>query len=249
MRLSLVSRPGRLIRRYKRFLADIELPNGDGLTIHCPNTGSMLGCAEPGTWVYYSQSPNPKRKYPHTWELAKTVEEHWICINTGLPNKLVGEALKRNTISELAGYSTHQPEVNVGHKSRIDWFLTGSGKADCYIEVKNVTLLQAGQGYFPDAVSARATKHLQELLHLREQGCRAVLLFVVSHSGIDSVAAAAHIDPAYAAMLGKAVAGGVEVLAYAVEFAGDAIHLSHKLPVHSAADQADSPAAAGKTKY
>jgi sugar fermentation stimulation protein A len=217
-------------------LADVSLPDGTQLTLHCPNTGSMQGCAEPGTLVYYSLSGNLKRKYPHTWELAKTGADHWICVNTSLPNKVVGEALLSNSIPELMGYQDHLPEVKYGSNSRIDWLLKGHPRfADCYIEVKNVTLLDHGQGYFPDAVSARATKHLQELAEVRAAGYRAVIFFLVSHSGISSVAAAKQIDPKYAEALGSALQKGVEAYAYRAQISAQEIVLTERLALAEAA--------------
>jgi len=238
MELNLSTTPARLIRRYKRFLADIQLEDGSELTIHCPNTGSMTGCAQAGTRVYYSQSDNPKRKYPFTWELGLTEAGHWICVNTNIPNKILGEALAANTIPELAGYQQQQAEVRYGNNSRIDWLLSHhSNQPDCYIEVKNVTLLEHHQGFFPDAVSARASKHLQELTAMKKQGQRAIIFFVVSHSGINSVAPATHIDPAYGKAFNHALENGVEALAYRATMNASAIYLTEPLPVIGAEPQ------------
>lgn len=235
MRLNVVSQPATLIRRYKRFLADIRLHDDSLLTIHCPNTGSMRGCADAGNLVYYSRSGNTKRKFPCTWELAKTVTGHWICVNTSLPNKVVGEALLADSIPELAGYSEHLAEVRYGRNSRIDWLLKDHpSAADCYIEVKNVTLLENGQGYFPDAVSTRATKHLQELMEVKAAGCRAVIFYLVSHSGINRVAPAKHIDPEYARAFGLAVKHGVEALAYRAQISAKEIILADRLALSDA---------------
>ncbi|OZG70048.1 sugar fermentation stimulation protein SfsA [Hahella sp. CCB-MM4] len=224
---------GILIRRYKRFLADIELENGEVITIHCPNTGSMKGCAEPGSQVYYSRAANPKRKYPFTWELGRTPEGHWICVNTSRPNEMVGEAIRNGVIEELAGYEHHRPEVRYGSQgSRADWFLSGHPNLpDCYVEVKNATLLENGVGYFPDAVSTRASKHLEELSDMVRSGFRSVLCYVVNHSGIDSVQAARHIDPVYAESVKKAHAAGVEVLAYKSCLSVSEMVLDHRVPV------------------
>lgn len=233
MELRLIKQPAVLIKRYKRFLADVSLADGSVLTLHCPNTGSMKGCADPGTQVFYSDSANLRRKYRYTWELAKTRDNHWICINTSLPNKIVGEALQTGLIPELAGYSNHTAEVSYGEKSRIDWLLQGHhGQRDCYLEVKNVTLLEHNQGYFPDAVSTRAVKHLGQLTAMAATGNRAVLFYLVGHSGVNSVAAAAHIDPDYQAALTDAIAAGVEVLAYRAQISTERITLTKKLAVN-----------------
>ncbi|WP_157496682.1 DNA/RNA nuclease SfsA [Hahella ganghwensis] len=233
MKLELEPGYGRLIKRYKRFLADIELDNGEVITIHCPNTGSMKGCAEPGSKVYFSRAANPKRKYPYTWELSETPAGHWICVNTARPNELVGEGAASGVITELSGYTNRKPEVRYGSQgSRADWFLSGHAELpDCYVEVKNVTLLEDGLGYFPDAVSTRASKHLEELIEMVQAGMRAVLCYVVNHSGINSVQAAKHIDPAYAQGLKKASENGVEVIAYKSLISPDELVLDHQVPV------------------
>ena len=206
---------GVLIKRYKRFLADIMLPNGQEITIHCPNTGSMKNCLFPGEKVWFSSSDNPKRKYAHTWELMQTDQQHYIGINTGRANALAEEAINRQVITELLGYEHLKREVKYGSEnSRIDILLTSQNRPECYIEVKSCTLLEDQMGYFPDAVTTRGQKHLRELIHMVELGHRAVLLFVVQHSGITSVKPARHIDPHYADLLEQAVANGVEVLAY-----------------------------------
>lgn len=207
--------PGILIKRYKRFLADIELPNGQQITIHCPNTGSMKNCLFPGEKVWFSTSDNPKRKYAHTWELMQTDQQHFIGINTGRANALAEEAINRQVIPELLGYENLKREVKYGNEnSRIDILLTSQNRPDCYIEVKSCTLLEQQTGYFPDAVTTRGQKHLRELMQMVTLGHRAVLLFVVQHSGITSVKPARHIDPQYADLLQQAVSEGVEVLAY-----------------------------------
>lgn len=206
---------GILIKRYKRFLADIMLANGEQITIHCPNTGSMKNCLFPGETVWFSTSDNPKRKYAHTWELMQTDQQHLIGINTGRANALAEDAIKRQVISELLGYEHLKREVKYGSEnSRIDILLTSPNRADCYIEVKSCTLLEQHIGYFPDAVTTRGQKHLRELMHMVTLGHRAVLLFVVQHSGITTVQPARHIDPQYADLLQQAMEHGVEVLAY-----------------------------------
>lgn len=206
---------GKFIRRYKRFFADLETASGDLLTVHCPNTGSMRGCAVPGTSCWYSLSSNPKRKLPGTLEVVTTDTGDLAGINTGRANILVQEALSAGVVKELSGYPHLQREVKYGtENSRID-FLLSNHDQQCFVEVKNVTLGSAGgQGLFPDAVTARGAKHLRELMTMVEQGHRAVLLFCVQHSGIKWVSPADEIDPGYSELLRQAAAAGVEVIAY-----------------------------------
>lgn len=206
---------GRLIRRYKRFLADIALQDGSVVVAHCPNTGAMTGCAEPGYQVWLSKSDNPKRKLSYTWELAVTDQHHWIGINTHNANKIVKEALLDGKIQGLEDYSEVKAEVRYGEEgSRIDFKLTDSTAVDAYVEVKSVTLLENGTGYFPDAKTARGSRHLRELARIATAGERAVLLFCVQHSGINQVTVAKHIDADYAKEMKQAIAQGVEVLCY-----------------------------------
>lgn len=223
---------GRLIKRYKRFLADIELLSGELITAHCPNTGSMKRCQQDGARVWVSENNNPKRKLPFTWELVEVDQKYLACINTNYPNKLVGEAIANGAVTELAGYQEMKAEVKYGQNSRIDWLLT-SGKELCYVEVKNVTLLEeSGKGYFPDAVTDRGLKHLKELVLMKSQGHRAVLFFCVSHQGIDSVTPAKHIDPKYSQALVAALERGVEILAYNVDITIEKMHLEKSLPIY-----------------
>ena len=207
---------GRLIRRYKRFLADVMLNDDTEVTAHCPNTGSMLGCQPADARVILSVRDNPKRKLKYTWELVETSPGVWACVNTARPNAQAREAIENGVVAELAGYPTCRPEVRYGsEKSRIDLHLSGhESRPDAWVEVKNVTLCEQGKGYFPDAVTTRGQKHLRELMAQAEAGDRAVLLFVVNHSGIDVVKPANQIDPAYGTLLRRASAAGVEVLAY-----------------------------------
>ncbi|TVP14353.1 DNA/RNA nuclease SfsA [Shewanella sp. KCT] len=223
---------GKLLRRYKRFLADVQLDDGTEITIHCPNTGSMRNCLFPGERVWFSTSDNPKRKYAHTWEQAASDEGHIIGINTGRANALAAEAIEAGVISELTGYDRLRREVKYGSEnSRIDLLLESEDKPACYIEVKSCTLLEQGQGYFPDAVTTRGQKHLRELMEMVKQGHRAVLLFVVQHTGITTVAAARHIDPEYAELLTQAHQAGVEILAYSSELSPSAAKLIKSCPV------------------
>lgn len=231
---------GRLIKRYKRFLADIDTADTatpvKEITIHCPNTGAMTGCNVPGSRVWFSASDNPKRKYPNTWELLETPEGDWVCINTALANKLVEEAIVNGVIEVLSGYGSLAREVRYGEeKSRIDILLSDHPEdpRDCYIEVKSVTLLVDNQvGMFPDAVSTRGQKHLRELISMVESGHRAVLLFCVNHSGINSVCPADHIDAEYGYLLRQAAEKGVEIFAYGANISSTEIQLVRALPVN-----------------
>ena len=221
--------PGRLIRRYQRFLADVLLDSGETVTAHCPNSGSMKGCAVPGSRVLLSLSANPKRKYAHTWELVEA-GGIWAGINTGLPNRIVHEAIARGEVPELAGYDVIRPEVPYGTGSRIDLLLTGS-RPPCYVEVKNVTLVEEGQARFPDAVTVRGQKHLRELMEVVRQGMRGVIFFLVQRPDGGAVAPADSIDPEYGRLLRLATAHGVEALAYRAEVTPEQIRLCRRLPI------------------
>lgn len=221
-----------LIQRYKRFLADVVTPAGEHLTIHCPNTGAMTGCATPGDTVWYSASENTKRKYAHTWEMTQTQQGAFICVNTLRANQLVKEAIVENRIAELLDYSVIKSEVKYGEEgSRIDFMLQAEGRPECYIEVKSVTLADKDNGYFPDAVTLRGQKHLRELMSVAAAGKRAVLLFAVLHSAIERFSPARHIDPKYAQLLNEAQKQGVEILAYKAELSADNMTLISTLPV------------------
>ena len=225
---------GTLIKRYKRFLADVELADGSIVIAHCPNTGAMTGCAEPGWKVWLSPSNNPKRKLLYTWEVVLTDQLHWIGINTHKANVLVKEAIQQNKITELLGYSSLRAEVKFGKEnSRIDFLLTDPEKVDCYVEVKSVTLSDDNVGCFPDAKTLRGQKHLRELSLIASQGKRAVLLFCVQHSGIQSVQVAKHIDPDYAKELEQAMLSGVQILCYDCNISSEKIHINQSLPFFS----------------
>lgn len=210
---------GILLRRYKRFLADIQLPHGDQITIHCPNTGAMTGCANVGDTVWFSTSNNPKRKYAHTWELTQTQSGDFICVNTLRANQLVQEALENQWISELAEYQQILPEQKYGNEnSRVDFLLKSDRLQDCFVEVKSTTLLmENGVGMFPDAKTERGQKHLRELATIAEQGLQAVIFFAILHTGIDKFEVAKQIDPKYAELLERAKKQNVKVLTYKVD--------------------------------
>ena len=219
---------GVLVQRYKRFLADVRLPNGEVVTAHCTNTGSMLGCKAPGSPVYISLSPNKGRKLAYTWEMIQ-VERNWVGINTLHPNRLVAEAIVAGVIRELGGYKTVRREVKVSAHSRLDLCLEGS-KGCCFVEVKNVTLSFDGAAAFPDAVSERAAKHLRELVRLKRKGHRAAIVFVVQRSDCEYFRPADEIDPKYGRWLRKAVNAGVEALPYQAQVTAREIILTRRLP-------------------
>ncbi|HTN35200.1 MAG TPA: DNA/RNA nuclease SfsA [Marinobacter sp.] len=207
---------GRLIRRYKRFLADVRLADGTIVTAHCPNTGSMLGCQPENARVWLSHSNNPKRKLQYTWELVETAPGIFACINTARPNAQARTAIDMGIVDELVGYRSCRTEVRYGdEKSRIDLLLSGHDhQPEAWVEVKNVTLAEGVRGFFPDAVTTRGQKHLRELMVQAAAGDRAVLFFVVNHTGIETVSPADHIDQHYGDLLRQAQNAGVEVIAY-----------------------------------
>ncbi len=222
---------GRLIRRYKRFLADIQLPDGV-ITAACPNTGSLMGCCEAGSRVWLSESDNAGRKYRHTWEIVE-VGKVMVGINTGLPNALVGEAIADGTIAELSGYESMRREVAFGEeRSRVDLLLESARREPCYVEVKNVTAAASkGVALFPDCVSDRGTKHLRELMRLKARGLRPVQLYCVQRGDVREVRPADAIDYEYGRTLRAAIAAGVEVLAYRAKVTPSEIRIAERIPV------------------
>ncbi|MAX93179.1 MAG: DNA/RNA nuclease SfsA [Pseudomonas sp.] len=233
MQFSTPLEQGRLIRRYKRFLADVVTDAGDELCIHCPNTGSMLNCMGEGARVWFQRNSDPKRKLPGTWELVETPQGRLACVNTARANRLVEEALLAGVIGELNGFTALKREVAYGlENSRVDFRLDyPTGPA--FVEVKSVTLGfdDTAVAAFPDAVTDRGARHLRELAVLARQGLRAVQLYCVNLTGIEAVRPAGEIDPRYAAALRDAVEAGVEVLAYGVELSPEEIWLIRPLPV------------------
>lgn len=218
-----------LVKRYKRFLADVELPGGEVITVHCPNTGAMTGCAEPGSRVWLSRSTVKTRKYPHTWELIET-GAGMACIHSAKANQVVREAFESGLIPGFEAYPNIRSEVKYGENSRADLLLEGES-CRVFVEVKSVTLLREhGQGAFPDAVSERGRKHLRELQAICDETTRAVMLFCVLHEGIQSVSAAGDIDPRYREALLQAMAGGVEVMAWQARITPSEIRLTEELP-------------------
>lgn len=205
-----------LLKRYKRFLADVRLADGSEVTAHCANPGSMMGLTEPGSVVWLSPNTNPKAKLDYRWEMIE-VEGGLVGINTSRPNRIVEEAITEGRVPELMGYESLRREVKYGQNSRIDLLLEGPGRGDvprlCYVEVKNVTLRRDGFAEFPDAVTARGAKHLRELSDMVRQGHRAVMLYLVQRTDCRTFRLARDIDPGYGAAFDQALAAGVEALA------------------------------------
>ena len=222
--------PGLFIKRYKRFFVDIRTAQGETITIHCPNTGSMKHCQQSESPCWYSLSDNPKRKLAGTLEIVTSAFGNLAGVNTARPNHLVREAIEADLVPELRGYEVIRSEVRYGEeKSRIDLLLEGESGC-CYVEVKNVTLdCGNGRAQFPDAVTSRGSKHLRELIAMVAAGHRAVLFFCVQLSGVEEVSVAADIDPTYAQTLNMAIAQGVEVLAWQADLSEHSISLIRPL--------------------
>ncbi|MBF9058714.1 DNA/RNA nuclease SfsA [Rhodobacterales bacterium HKCCSP123] len=222
-----------LVRRYKRFLADIMLEDGREVVAHCPNPGSMLGLADPGATVWVEPNDDPKKKLGFGWRLVELEGGHMAGIDAGLPNRIVAEALAEGRIPELAGYGTIRPEQRYGARSRIDFLLSEPGRSDAHVEVKNVHLRRAGDwAEFPDCVTARGTKHLGELARIARGGGRAVMLYVVQRSDCARFRLAGDLDPAYARAFDAARDAGVEMLCHATRITTGGVWLSGALPVH-----------------
>jgi sugar fermentation stimulation protein A len=220
--------PGTLIKRYKRFLADVKLKDGAVVTAHCPNTGSMQGCSEPGRPVYLSLHDNPKRKLKYTWELIK-MPTSLVGTNTLVPNRLVFESVKAGLVPELAGYEVVDREVKINDHTRLDLMLTGTDGQRCYGEIKNCTLVNDGVASFPDAVTARGLKHLRELETLVSSGHRGVMFYVIQRMDATVFKPADQIDPEYGTGLRRAVRSGVEILVYDVSIDLKEIRLNRRI--------------------
>lgn len=240
---------GTLIKRYKRFLADMELPDGTVVTAHCPNSGSMKACCESGRTAYLSISDNPKRKLKYTWELLH-MPGSLVGINTQVPNKLVKGSIENGLVPELSGYTSFRSEVKTSDHTRLDIRLSKQSKvgdahdeteshccnettSHCYIEVKNCTLVEQGIARFPDAVTTRGQKHLTELDRLLEAGHRAVLFILIQRMDADAFIPAADIDPEYARLFYEVQRNGVEVIVKEAEVTTKKIALSRSIPVLS----------------
>jgi sugar fermentation stimulation protein A len=222
--------PGTLIRRYKRFLADVKLENGRTVTAHCPNTGSMKGCSEPGRTVYVSFHDDPKRKLNYTWQLIR-MPDSLVGVNTLVPNRLVEQSIRSGTIHEFGFAKEIRREVAVGNRSRIDLRLLDAAGRACYIEIKNCTLVEDGIARFPDAVTSRGVKHLFELERLRADGHRCFMFYFVQRMDARTFTPADHIDPEYGAALRRVSGRGVDVLVYDVEVDLDGIRLRRPVPL------------------
>jgi sugar fermentation stimulation protein A len=226
---------GRLVKRYKRFLADVMLDSGETITTTCPNTGSMIGLVSPGARVWLSTSDSPTRKYKHTWELVEADfgdGPTMVGINTNHPNKIVSEAIAAEAIKELTGYAELKREVKYGTNSRIDILLSDPKKATCFVEIKNVHMMRVSPGAeFPDSVTERGAKHLLELARMVEAGHRAVMLYLIQIGGSRSLSLAEDIDPAYVAAYDLARAAGVEAIAYRCQIATNGITLDESVPI------------------
>jgi sugar fermentation stimulation protein A len=226
---------GRLLQRYKRFLADVALDSGETVTASCPNTGSMLGLTAPGSRVWLSRSDSQTRKYAHTWEMVEADLGHGpalVGINTGHPNKLVAEAIASSRIKTLTGYGTLRREVRYGEASRIDILLEDARKGRCYVEVKNVHLMrQAGLAEFPDCVTERGAKHLRELAAMAAEGHRSVMVFLIQRTDAKRFSLAADLDPEYAAAFRVASEAGVEAMAFRCRMSEAEIALDRAVPI------------------
>lgn len=235
MRFASPLKRGRLLQRYKRFLADVTLDTGETITATCPNTGSMLGLTAPGSTVWLSESDSPTRKYCHTWEMIEADLGNGaslVGINTGHPNRLVAEAIEARRMRKLSGYQSLRREVKYGAASRIDILLEDARKGCCYVEVKNVHLMRkAGLAEFPDCVTARGVKHLQELIEMVAQGHRAVMLFLIQRNDATRFALARDLDPSYAEAFRQARRAGVEAMAYRCHMSPEEIVLDKQVPI------------------
>ncbi len=224
--------PGRLIRRYKRFLADVTLDDGRDVTAHCANPGSMMGLAEPGCKVWLEPNDDPKKKLKFGWRLVDHENGHFTGVDTSVPNRALKQAFLNQAIPELAAYESIRPEVKYGEGSRIDFLMSGKGLPDAYVEVKSVTLRREGDlAEFPDSVTARGAKHLRELARMAEGGHRAVLFYLVQRTDCRRVAVAEDIDPTYAEAFRQARVAGVEVIAYDTRISPDGVEIGHMISI------------------
>ncbi|MGA7146043.1 MAG: DNA/RNA nuclease SfsA [Desulfobacterales bacterium] len=221
--------PGTLVKRYNRFIADIALTSGRTITAHCPNSGSMLACCEPGRPVYVSFHDNPKRKLKYTWELIE-MPASIVGINTQIPNRLVATSIGAGLVPDLNGYHSISREVKTSEKTRLDILLRKGEKNRCYVEIKNCTLVEDGVARFPDAVTSRGLKHLLELESLVSEGFRCVIFYVIQRMDAAMFQPADHIDPAYGKELRRALKNGVEILVYDTQIDLKTIRLNRKIP-------------------
>ncbi len=226
---------GRLVRRYKRFLADVFLDDGTAVTVNCPNTGSMLGLTDPGSVIWLSESDKASRRYRYTWEMVEAdlgEGPTLVGINTGHPNRLVAEAIAAGSIEELTGFASLRREVRYGEASRIDILLEDAKRGSAYVEIKNVHLSRRhGLAEFPDCVTERGAKHLRELTGMVRDGHRAAMVYLIQRGDADRFDLAADLDPGYAAAFAAATAGGVEALAYRCRLEPEGIEIERRVPI------------------
>lgn len=227
--------PGRLVQRYKRFLADVVLDTGEAVTATCPNTGSMMGLVAPGSRVWLSSSDSPTRKYKHTWEMVEAdlgKGPHLVGINTNHPNKLVAEAIESGLVKGLKDYPTLRREVKYGRNSRIDILLECATKGLCYVEIKNVHMMRrAGFAEFPDSITERGAKHLAEMSDMVREGHRAVMVYLIQRADAKSFSFAGDVDPAYVAAFKAATAAGVEAIALRCRVSPEQIAVEKAVPI------------------
>ena len=221
--------PGTLVKRYKRFLADVRLDSGELVTAHCANSGTMKECSEPGRLVYLSLHDNPKRKLKYTWEMIK-MPTSLVGVNTMVPNRLVKKSIEDGLVEQLKGYENVKAEIKVSDRSRLDLLLTNGDKEKCFVEIKNCTLVKDGLASFPDAVTTRGRKHLMELQRLAKEGNRSIIFFLVQRMDAKAFSSADNIDPAYGKELRKAKNNGVEIIVYDVIIDLNRIVLGKKIP-------------------
>jgi sugar fermentation stimulation protein A len=227
--------PATLVKRYKRFLADVVLESGEALTVHVANPGAMTGLAAPGSRVWLSKSPDPKRKLAYSWELVEVDfgdGRELVGVNTAQPNPLIAAALAEGAIPELAGYASMRREVKYGQKSRVDFLLEDAGRPPCYVEVKNVHLMRdVGLAEFPDSVTLRGARHLDELAAVAAAGGRAVMLFLIQICSASQFRLARDIDPGYGLAFDRALAQGVEAIAYRCTVNSEGLELAAPVPI------------------
>jgi sugar fermentation stimulation protein A len=221
--------PGTLIKRHHRFIADIKLTSGRSVTAHCPNSGSMQACCEPGRPVYMSFHDHPKRKLKYTWELIE-MPASIVGINTQVPNRLVAKSIEAGLVPDLSGYDSISREIKTSGKTRLDILLNKGENNRCYVEIKNCTLVKDGAACFPDAVTSRGLRHLVELKSLVSQGFRCVIFYVIQRMDATTFQPADHIDPAYGKELRQALEHGVEILVYDTQINLETIRLNRKIP-------------------
>lgn len=230
MRFSSPLLPGRLVKRYKRFLADIALDSGEVITAHCANPGALLGGTTPGLRVWVSYNPSPTRKLSHSWQIVE-IDNTFVGVNTSLPNGIAEEAILAGQIAELTGYEALKREVKYGQNSRIDLLLTSPHKSPCYVEVKNVHLKRGEAAEFPDSVTTRGTKHLCELEKIAAQGARAVMLYIIQRNDCSHFSFAADLDPIYASTAKRTLSNGVEAYAYLCNVTPEGIDIEKRVHI------------------